>query len=64
MKSDKGAPPCRSREKKTLWDDGNPDSDPDAADRKKIHQRADSGFYDSRQVLLTVAVRVLEIFGI
>lgn len=40
------------------------DFERDSSQMKEIHERIDSEFYESRQAILTVAVRVLEVFGL
>ncbi len=40
------------------------DSALDESRISEIRERLESGYYDSKEVLLTVAVRVLEVFGI
>ncbi len=36
----------------------------ESSDLKEIRERIDSEFYDSKQAILSVAVRVLEVFGL
>lgn len=48
----------------TRADEGSRDFDREPSNMKEIHERIDSEYYDSKQAILSVAVRVLEVFGL